>query len=103
LTLAVVLVVGASFAASTPFADFSVATDDACSGSVTVGVVAVTRVETEAVVASDAGISRVAAPATCARRTTTAMTAAVSQIARWFMRVAPSEPEGPCGIPLPHP
>ena len=61
-TLADVLVT-ASFAAAVPFDDFSVATDDACSGSATVGVVAVTSAETEAVVGTDAGISRVAAPA----------------------------------------
>ena len=98
LTLADVLVT-ALFEAAIPVADFSVATDDACSGSATVGVTAVTSAETEAVVAIDAGISRVAAPATCARRTTTANTAAVSQIARWFMRGSSPSPKAQANSP----
>jgi hypothetical protein len=98
LTLAVVtvlLVVGAlliaSFAVAIPAA-FSVATDDACSGNATVGVVAVSSAETEALV-GDANPSLVAAPAACARSTTTAKTAAVSQIARWFMHGSSPSPK----------
>jgi hypothetical protein len=104
LTRAVVVVAGPllvidSFAAAIPVADFSVATEDAWSGSATVGVVAVSSVDTEALVGSDTGISRVAAPATCARRTTTAKTAAVSQIARWFMRGSSPSPKAHVNSP----
>jgi len=79
---------------------FSVATDDACSGNVTVAVVPVSSADTEALVAKDAGISWVAAPAACARSTTTARTAAASQTPRWFMRAAPLRARRPSEFPL---
>src|SRR5207249_11625889 len=78
----------ASLAFAIPFADFSLAVAETCSGSDTAAVPA-TSVEAEALVASDAVSSRVDAPATCARSTMTAKTAAVSQAPRWFMRAAP--------------
>src|SRR5438445_11791631 len=52
-----------SFAVAIPFADFSRATDDACSASETVHAVPVSPAETEALVAREAFSSRVAAPA----------------------------------------
>jgi len=83
----------ASFAVAIPFADFSRAVDEACSGSDTVGVVPVSSADTAALVARDALASLVDAPATCARSTMTAKTAAISQIPRWFMRAAPLQPK----------
>jgi hypothetical protein len=96
--------VTAWFAFAVPFADFSVATDEACSGSAMVAAVPVRSAETEALAATDAlGFpSFVAAPATCARSTTTARTAAVSQIGRCFMCGSFSEPEGPREYALTH-
>ena len=79
---------GSPYNASSAFADFSLATDDACSGSDALAAVPVRSAETEtdALVASDVVSSRVDAPAICARSTMTASTVAVSQIPRWFMR-----------------
>ena len=79
---------------------FSRARDDACSGRATVATFVASSAETVALVATDAVSSRVAAPAICARSTTPARTAAVNQIARWFISKAPIWPEGPCEFPL---
>jgi hypothetical protein len=51
------------FAVAIPFAEFSRATDDACSASATVHAVPVRPADTEALVATDAFSSRVDAPA----------------------------------------
>ncbi|HEV8654821.1 MAG TPA: hypothetical protein VGR85_04835 [Candidatus Limnocylindria bacterium] len=90
LFVSVVVVVRArsvidSFAVAIPLADFSRAADEACSGSDPVAAVPVTSAETDAPVAMDAASFLVDAPATCVRSATTAKTAAVSQIPRWFM------------------
>jgi len=79
----------ALFAVAIPFADFTRATDEACSGNVIVAAVPTSSAETEALVARDAVSFRVDAPATCARRMMTAAIAAISQTARPFMRAAP--------------